>query len=75
MRFEFATASRVLFGAGTVREVAPAAKEMGRRALVVTRRSGEGAAGLVKQLEGAGVSCLPFAVAGEPHHRRGAVGR
>ena len=66
MRFEFATAGRILFGAGAAREVAPAAKEMGRRALVVTRRSGEAAAWLVKQLETGGVSCLPFAVAGEP---------
>ncbi len=38
MRFEFATATRILFGAGTLKEVAPAAREMGRRALVVTRR-------------------------------------
>ena len=41
MRFEFATAARILFGAGTVREVAPAAREMGRRALLVTGRSAE----------------------------------
>ena len=34
MRFEFATATRILFGPGVVREVAPAAKEMGRRALL-----------------------------------------
>jgi Iron-containing alcohol dehydrogenase len=66
MRFEFATASRVLFGAGVAREVAAAAKEMGTRALVVTRRSGEAAAWLVRQLSTAGVSSSPFAVAGEP---------
>jgi alcohol dehydrogenase class IV len=39
MRFEFATAARIVFGAGTVREVPAAAREMGRRALLVTRRS------------------------------------
>ncbi|HME00425.1 MAG TPA: iron-containing alcohol dehydrogenase [Terriglobia bacterium] len=66
MRFEFGTASRILFGAGTVRELVPAAKEMGRRALVVTRRCSEPSAWLVKQLESTGVSCLPFTVAGEP---------
>jgi alcohol dehydrogenase class IV len=65
-RFEFATAGRILFGIGTAREVAPAAKVMGRRALVVTRRSGDAAAWLVKQLEAASVSCSLFAVAGEP---------
>ena len=41
MRFEFATAARIVFGPGTVREVAAAAAEMGRRALVVTRRSAD----------------------------------
>jgi alcohol dehydrogenase class IV len=66
MRFEFATASRILFGAGAAREVAAAAKEMGTRALIVTRRSGEAAAWLLKQLGTSGVSCSPFAVAGEP---------
>jgi len=35
MRFEFATATRILFGPGVVREVAPAAKELGGRALLV----------------------------------------
>ena len=36
MRFEFATATRIVFGPGTLREVAPAAREMGARALLVT---------------------------------------
>jgi len=66
MKFEFATASRILFGPGLAREVAPAAREMGKRALVVTRRSGEAAAWLAKQLDAAGVSCATFAVSGEP---------
>ena len=36
MPFEFAAAARIVFGEGAVREVAPAAAAMGRRALVVT---------------------------------------
>lgn len=64
--FEFATASRILFGPGTAREVAPAAKEMGKRALVVTRQSAEAAAWLAKQLDADGVSSTTFAAAGEP---------
>ena len=36
MRFEFATATRIIFGAGVLREVGPLAAEMGRSALVVT---------------------------------------
>ena len=39
MRFEFATAGRIVFGAGTAREIVPAAKEMGQRALLVAGRS------------------------------------
>jgi alcohol dehydrogenase class IV len=66
MRFEFATATRIVFGVGTVREVAPAVREMGRRALVVIGRSPQRAAALVAWLEAAGVACYRFAVAGEP---------
>ena len=66
MRFEFATAGRIVFGAGSVREAPRAAAEMGRRALVVTGASTERAAPLVTSLEAAGIACLRFAVAGEP---------
>jgi|SRR5580658_386358 alcohol dehydrogenase class IV len=41
MRFEFATATRIVFGPGTVREAPAAVAEMGRRALFVTRRSAD----------------------------------
>lgn len=66
MRFEFATAARIVFGAGSVREAAPAAAALGRRALVVTGASPERAAPLVRDLEAAGISCARFAVPGEP---------
>ena len=66
MRFEFATATRILFGAGTVREVAPAAKEMGGRALFVTGLPEEQSAPLMMQLEAARIACTSFAVAVEP---------
>jgi alcohol dehydrogenase class IV len=66
MRFEFATAARIVFGPGSAREVAPAAAGFGTRALVVTGSSVGRAAPLVRDLERAGVTCLPFAVAGEP---------
>jgi alcohol dehydrogenase class IV len=36
MRFEFATATRIIFGPGTLREIGPVAKQFGRRSLVVT---------------------------------------
>jgi alcohol dehydrogenase class IV len=38
MRFEFATAGRIIFGAGTLSEVGPIAAGAGKRALVVTGR-------------------------------------
>ncbi len=66
MRFEFATPTRIIFGAGTVREVIPAAQEFGRRALLVTGRSAERSTPLAEQLEATGISCSRFAVEGEP---------
>jgi len=66
MRFEFATAARIVFGAGTVREVAPAAKEMGRRALLVMGCPLECAATLIAGLKAAGLACPTLAVDTEP---------
>jgi len=66
MRFEFATATRILFGEGSVRDVAPAASAMGCRVLLVTGASPGRAAPLIASLEDAALTCLPFAVTGEP---------
>jgi len=60
MRFEFATATRIVFGPGVVRELAPAARAMGRRALLVAGKSRR----RVAPLEG--VECSWLAVDGEP---------
>jgi len=66
MRFEFATATRILFGPGTLKEAGAIARELGSHALVVTGRSRERAAGLVELLAGRGVNTTAFPVAGEP---------
>ncbi len=66
MTFEFATAHRVVFGPGTFKQAGSLAKEFGRRALVVTGRSGERAGRLRELLAGAGVEGEIFSVAGEP---------
>jgi len=66
MRFEFATATRTLFGPGTLREVAPLARGMGSRAFVVTGRTASRAAPLLSALSAAGVDHTIFAVSGEP---------
>lgn len=61
MRFEFATAQRILFGSGVVREVAPAARALGKRVMLVTGKATERAAWLAEELD-----CLGFSVEGEP---------
>ncbi len=66
MRFEFATATRILFGAGTLREVGPAAAAMGRRVLVVIGKSAERAAPLLALLDEQVLEAVTFSVAGEP---------
>ncbi|MCX7046489.1 MAG: iron-containing alcohol dehydrogenase [Candidatus Sumerlaeota bacterium] len=68
MRFEFATAGRILFGPGTLAEVPALAAAMGRRAMIVAdfggvRRHGEA---LLDQLRQEGIDCISFNVTGEP---------
>jgi alcohol dehydrogenase class IV len=61
MPFEFATATRIVFGAGKARELPAQAAALGRRALLVTgSRPGYG-----QTLVG-GLEAVPFPVASEP---------
>jgi alcohol dehydrogenase class IV len=64
--FEFATAGRIVFGRGALKEVAPAAASFGRRAFVVTGRDAKRAAGLLQLLKSANVDGTTFSVTGEP---------
>jgi len=64
--FEFATAARILFGEGTLRQVPAAAAALGRRALLVTGASPDRAAPLQKALQAAHISTVPLSVPGEP---------
>ncbi|MCX8155657.1 MAG: iron-containing alcohol dehydrogenase [Verrucomicrobiae bacterium] len=76
MRFEFATAGRILFGCGCLGEAAPLARAWGRQALVVTGAHPERAEPLQHLLQAAGMTCTFFPVAGEPtvdHVRQGAA--
>jgi alcohol dehydrogenase class IV len=66
MRFEFATATKILFGPSSLRDVTPAAKSIGRRALVVTGRNRSSRESLLDSLTSEGVQHVTFAVAGEP---------
>lgn len=66
MRFEFATAARVVFGPGAIKEVGGQARAVGTCALVVTGKTASRAEGLRAGLAAAGVSSTVFALAGEP---------
>ena len=66
MRFEFATATRIIFGAGALREVGSVAKEFGDRALVVTGKGVDRARPLLALLEASGISSALFSISGEP---------
>ena len=64
--FEFATANRIIFGPGALRQVGPLAKEFGRRALVVAGRDSQRAEPLLALLGGQSISTTNFSVPGEP---------
>lgn len=66
MGFEFATATRVVFGPGTVTSAGRIAASLGTRAFVVTGRSPARAGPLLAALDAAGVGHVTFAVPGEP---------
>jgi alcohol dehydrogenase class IV len=66
MRFEIATATRIIFGPGTVGEVGSLAKEFGGAVLIVTGSSTGRAEPLFAQLHRQGVSTAAFPIADEP---------
>jgi alcohol dehydrogenase class IV len=66
MSFEFATATRIIFGEGTAKEVAPSARKWGSRVLVVTGQAPERADRLLADLDAAAAQCFRLAVEGEP---------
>ena len=65
MNFEFATATRIVFGAGRLAEVGPLATGLGSRALVV-RGSAERAEPLLERLRASGITSSELHVRGEP---------
>src|ERR1017187_3311404 len=66
MRFEFATAARIILGAGTLREVGPLAREFGPRSLVVTGADTHRAEPLLAVLREHSLGSSIFSVRGEP---------
>ena len=66
MRFEFATAARIIFGAGCLKEVPPLLKGLGRNALAVTGREAKRAEPLLAMLQEQGIGTVVYSVNGEP---------
>ena len=66
MRFEFATAGRVLFGTGTIKEVEPIVRDLGKRALVVRGSNPDRSKPLEAMLGAGNIACSSFDVHGEP---------
>lgn len=66
MNFEFATATRIIFGAGAAERLGELAARLGRRALVVVGRSRDRAEAALQSLAEAGVESVPYSVASEP---------
>jgi alcohol dehydrogenase class IV len=64
--FEFATAARIVFGAGKLRAIGPMISDYGRRAMVVTGRNPERASELIRLLEAEGIRSVLFPLNGEP---------
>ena len=66
MRFGFATATQIIFGPGTLKDISISAAEMGHHGFVITGRNQKRAAPLVKQLEKQGIDFSLFSIPEEP---------
>lgn len=66
MNFEFATASRIVFGAGALGGVGEIAAGLGKRAFIVTGGGTARAARLIDLLSAAGMTTALFSAHGEP---------
>jgi alcohol dehydrogenase class IV len=66
MQFEFATATRILFGPGKLEEVGPIAAGLGQRAFIVAGSTLSRVQGLLSLLHNWGVGTIYYSVSGEP---------
>jgi alcohol dehydrogenase class IV len=66
MQFEFATAARIVFGAGSSQELGALAKGFGRRALVVTGRDPRRSQAILDSLQAQQLQVQSFPISGEP---------
>lgn len=66
MRFEFATATKIIFGAGVLNDIGKLAAQMGKHALVVVGGQAERASTLLNLLHEQGISTTTLSVMAEP---------
>ena len=66
MRFEFATATNIIFGSDTVNELPQLAQDLGSRAFVVTGHTDERARPLLEKLKKGNIDYVTFNVSTEP---------
>jgi alcohol dehydrogenase class IV len=66
MRFEFATATKIVFGPGTLKDIGGPAAEMGHHGFVITGRNPERAAPLLELLKKKGIAFSLFNIPEEP---------
>jgi len=66
MRFEFATATRIVFGTGVSSELGTLAKEKGTHALVVTGSNPDRVSEVIQYLTDSGIQHTIFSISNEP---------
>jgi alcohol dehydrogenase class IV len=66
MQIDFATAGRILFGAGKINDLAQIAQGLGRKAFLVKSKSQTAAQKIPQQLKTVGIDCFEHIVEGEP---------
>ena len=66
MLFKFDTATQIIFGPETLKDISVQAAEMGRRGFVITGRNPERAAPLMEILRKQGITFSLFSVPTEP---------
>lgn len=73
MNFEFATARRIIFGPGKLKELPTLAAAMGRRPALVTGANAERIMPIFQALKAGGMDPAAFSISGEPTTNRIAV--
>ena len=66
MNFQFATANKIIFGNGVLKQAVPLAKEFGAKALIMSGRSIERTFSLLEQLQVHRIKYATFSISGEP---------